>query len=655
MKGLLLSVILLVAINAFAQEHGFEFGKVYLRELDMKVYEKDTSAAVVALNEFGEATIANLDGEQKLIFEYHVKYKVLKASGQSIADIEIPLRKWNDEFDVLKSLEASSFNRNGSSWTESKLENKNVFNEKFNKWWVIKKFAIPNVKVGSVVEIKYVIESPQASLWNFRPWQFQTHYPKIVSEYWATIPGNYIYNMTLKGFLKLDKNEDELVKDCLTWNGSKSDCARFKFAMKDIPAMITEDYMTAPSNFLASINFELSERRFFDGRVDKYTKEWKDVEEELRKYEGFGVQLRKGRDIAEEQILKITSVEKDDLAKAKKIYEFIQSWYQWDEILSAFSHTGLKKSFTERKGNVADINLALIATLTSAGLQADPVILSTRENGLPIDVHPVINDFNYVVAQVSIAGKSYLLDATDNLLTFGMLPERCINGKGRVMASKESYWVELKPVDKRKTVSVLSLKLEDDGRITGKVQRNYIGYAAKDKRRSFLREGKDKYLEKLKTELANTEISNFTVTNAEDLSKPLSESYDIEITSSDNGASHLLFNPFVLGRWDTNPFKSQQRLYPVDFGVPREETMVFTLDLPSKYKVTDLPSSKGLSLPNAGGRYIYDLKQLQNKIILNSTLIISRTIYSSEEYHFLKELFNQIVALQNSDLVLSHQ
>ncbi|MFM7428477.1 MAG: hypothetical protein ACKO1F_01115, partial [Flammeovirgaceae bacterium] len=90
-------------------------------------------------------------------------------------------------------------------------------------------------------------------------------------------PANYSYNASIKGFLKLCKNDSELVKDCFSYGSAKADCSLLKFGMINIPAFKEEEFMTAKSNFLSAINFELEQIRYFDGRVDKITKEWKDV------------------------------------------------------------------------------------------------------------------------------------------------------------------------------------------------------------------------------------------------------------------------------------------------------------------------------------------------------------------------------------------
>lgn len=40
--------------------------------------------------------------------------------------------------------------------------------------------------------------------------------------------------------------------------------------------------MTAPSDFMPAVRFELSEVKWFDGRVSRYTKTWDDLDQELK-------------------------------------------------------------------------------------------------------------------------------------------------------------------------------------------------------------------------------------------------------------------------------------------------------------------------------------------------------------------------------------
>ncbi|HEX5170133.1 MAG TPA: DUF3857 domain-containing protein [Cyclobacteriaceae bacterium] len=650
MRKLIFLSVLVLPMLSLAQNHGFPFGKVTVSELNMKVYEKDTTAEAVILDEFGEAFIDS-DGAHNLIFEHHYKIKILKKGGLDRANFSIPLFRYsNSGLDILREVKASSFFVEGDGQIkESKLDNKNIYTEHYENADV-KKFAVPNVSVGCIVEISYRLE--KGNLFNFKKWDFQSDIPKIRSEYWALIPANYVYNISLKGFLKLSKNESELLKNCFQpGGGNQADCTRMKFAMENIPAFIEEEYTTTSKNYLSSINFELSEVKYFSGVIDKITKEWKDVEEELRKEQRFGLQLKRGKEIVGESVERLLNGETDPLNKAKIIYEFIVNHYTWNGEYSKYCENGIKKAFDGKTGNVGDINLSLIAAFRYAGLSADPVILSTRDNGYITELYPVLSDFNYVIARLNVNDKIYLLDATDPLLPFGMIPFRCLNGKGRMIGDRQTAWEEIGTADKFAKLSYVRLKLDDGGNWTGSVQNTYMGYEAYTKRKEILASDDLKeYEKKLDDKLNDFEVSKLEVKNLENIDEPLVETFELS-TDGLTSAPSMLFNPFFVHKRDANPFKTSERLYPVDFGAATDDRTTISIEVPEAVRVVNLPDRMALGLPNNGGKYIFDARNVNNMIMISSWLMISKPVFSSEEYHYLKELFSRIVQLQNTDII----
>lgn len=633
---------------AVAQGHGFPFGKVTLQNLTQKMYDRDTTAKALMLDEFGEAYVDN-GGNHNLIFEHHYKIKILKAQGLELSNFSMPLIKYNSQsMEILREVKASSFSIVDGVIKESKLNAKNIFTEHYEEG-DIKKFAIPNVMVGSVIEIQYKIERP--NMFNFQRWEFQSDIPKVRSEYWATIPANYSYNIALKGFLRLSKNESELMRDCFTPGGNSADCSRMKFAMENIPAFVEEEYMTARENYLSSINFELSEIKYFRGGVDKITKEWRDVEEELRRDQRFGVQLKRGEDIVGEAAEQLLTGQKDSLAKAKIIYDFIVNHYVWNREFSKYCDQGIKKAFDAKTGNVGDINLSLIAALRYAGFLADPVILSTRDNGFVTELYPVLSDFNYVIAKLTVQGKTYLLDATDHLLPFGMIPFRCLNGKGRVIGDKRTSWQEIVPENKFRKMSYVTLRFDEEGNWSGTIQNVYVGYEAYLKRKEVLSfNNVEAYQQSIEGQSIGVTIHKLDMKNLEEIAETLIE--NIECTLEGPGdVSSFLFNPFELNKRESNPFKSSERLYPVDFGSTIDERIVVTLQLPAYINVVDPPQRVALALPNNGGKFIFDVKNDPHTLVISTWLNLSRPVFSSEEYHYLKELFSRIVQIQNTDLI----
>jgi hypothetical protein len=661
MKRTLISFLLslVVAGTAFGQGHSFQYGEITLRDLNMTVYPYDSTAPAVVLREFGEGYLDGPVNEaDKIIFDYHVLIKILSKDGLDKADFVIPLTEYNGREEVLRSVEATSYNLIDHRIVPTKLEQRNIYTENVeNNRVKLKKFAVPNVQVGSIVEVHYVLESPW--VYNFRTWMFQSDIPKVKSEFWATYPANYEYNITLRGFQNLDLNESNILRLCV---GSArglaptagADCLQRKFAMNNIPAFRDEEYMTARTNFISAIYFELSIYKGFDGVTRKFTREWKDVDQDLQRSERFGIQLRKGKGIVEDDVKRITFGETDPLLKAKKIFAHIQSSVSWNTRYGYWTDLGVKQAYETKKGNVGDINLLLVGALQSAGIDAAPVLASTRNHGLPVKVHPELSSFNYVIALATINDKKYFLDATEPYFVFGMLPERCINGQGRVMPGKDSYWIDLNPTHKDRQTFVLNLKLDKDGSITGLFQNNYSGYAGMYMRKKILSHvSREEYLKDLRKEIGDgAEIDNYTVKGLDTPEESLIESFNVRIKLFEGMDQFpLLLNPFFIGKLESTPFKSKERLYPVDFGAPLEETVVLTLEYPDDLKLSEVPPPLALTLPAGGGRYLQEMRSHGNKFTMSSAFTIAKTVYTSEEYHYLKELYSRLIAAQNSDIV----
>jgi hypothetical protein len=367
----------------------------------------------------------------------------------------------------------------------------------------------------------------------------------------------------------------------------------------------------------------------------------------------LGGELKK-KGLFKDRIIPVIAGKTDDLAKAKAVYAYVQKLYKWDEHVGIYSVDGLKKALDTHSGSDADINLSLVNALTAAGLNVETVLLSTRENGFVNTLYPVINDFNYVVAKVNIGGQSYLLDATDPLLPFGILPMRCLNDKARVFSlDKPSYWMDMNVAQKQKTTRALDLTLQDDGKVKGTFVRFTSGYDAYEKRKEIKKfNSVDEYVDDLNSKLQKIKIIKSEITNVDSLDLPLGEKYDVEINLYDNANANVLsFNPFFLGRIGTNPFKLTSRSYPVDWGMPSEERFILTMHLPVQYTVETAPQIMNVVLPDNGGRFLTSYQPGDNSFTFSNEIQFNKSIYSSNEYPYLKELYNKIIQSEKAEMV----
>lgn len=663
MKKNLLILLSFIIFTNYASAQDFEYDNPTESELQMKKYSGDTSAHALVLREYGRSRINLMsDDNIKLLYEYHVKIKIFDSKGFDNATVQIPVynNKDNDSYEEVSDITGFTYYTDESGRTQKiELNAKNIYPVKENKHWANYKFTMPGIKNGCIIEYKYKLTSPYFE--NFHSWHFQWDIPKIYSEYEVHIPANYVYNASLKGSLKLTKNTSSVERNCFSAGGTQipfggvvgSDCSFIVYGMNDIPAFVDEENMTSPKNFMSAINFELSEYTSpYTGIKTKMTKEWKDIDYQLKNYQEFGGQLKR-KGLLKDKIAPIIAGKTDDLQKAKAIYAYLQKWFKWNDFTGFYSVDGISKALDSHSGSIADINLSLIVALNVAGIKTEAVLLSTRDHGMINTLYPVLNDFNYVVAKVNIGDKSYLLDASDPLLAFGMLPLKCLNDQGRVMSlDKPSYWINLNAIQKRAKTYTFDLTLQENGKLKGTLINYSVGYEAFEKRKAIKKFNTlDEYIENLGERLPRFKILTSEVTNLDSLNLPMSEKYEVEIDAYNSLHDKLLFNPFMLDWITVNPYKLAERNFPVDLGMPSDSRVILVMHLPNNYTVENPPQNISYSLPNQGGRFLTNFELDQNTFTFSHITQFTRSVYSSEEYPHLKELYNKIIQSEKAEMV----
>ena len=137
---------------------------------------------------------------------------------------------------------------------------------------------------------------------------------------------------------------------------------------------------------------------------------------------------------------------------------------------------------------------------------------------------------------------------------------------------------------------------------------------------------------------------------------PVSETYQVEMAAYKNMENEkLLFNPILIDRQVTNPFKLAERSYPVDWGMPSERRFILTMHLPDNYTIESGLKPLAIALPNQGGRFVTSYEAGENQFVYSYVNQFSKSIYSPEEYPYLKELYNRMILEEKSELVFKRK
>lgn len=644
----ILIVFFLFALKSFSQEkYNSENFRVTLGDIQTNSFVKDSTANAFVIYEKGDSHVS--DEEYNLITKKKHKIKILNKEGFQYASVSIPLYNNKQRFEKVENIIATTYNLIDGQVIKTNLLEKDIFKEKYNENHTIVKFTMPNIKEGSVITYSYKLISP--FMGKYHGWEFQSDIPKMYSEYRTSIPGNWEYHIKLVGGKKLTTNTTNIKKSCLKGrNGAYANCLNSTYAMKDIPAFIEEDYITSKSNYLSRIEYELKTLTFWDGRKTNYTKTWKDVDKEIRTDKEIGKQLKKS--IEYETLLSSEIINEEDLInKAKSIYRYVQDEYTWNGNYRIFKDVSIKKLLKEKSGNVSSINILLHNLLKALGIQVKPILLSTRKNGFITKIYPVISDFNYLIVQATINGKDYLLDATDNYLNFGDIPFRCLNQYGRLLDFKQgSKWIEIKPQSLSSAQYKAELSINHEDIITGKIDSKITGYHALNSKKAYY-SNPDKYLDNLENNFDDIEIQNHNITTKAKTNNDFKESYNITYNAEITG-ENIYINPFFIKFFKENPFKLQERTYPIDFGYKDTFFYALKLNIDDSFSILETPKNLNLSLPNNAGQVLFSSSVMNNAINIAFRINFKKAIYEPEYYPYLKEFMNKVVDLQTNSLIL---
>jgi hypothetical protein len=641
---------LLTLLNA--QYNVPKFGKIDMSDMTMSRYEKDTAATALILFDDGNSWFdLNIDGNFQYRYVRHYRIKIFDKSALDISNISIKLYQRGANEESLSGLNAATYNLVDGKIVQTKLDKDKIYREN-SRNYTTSKFALPEVKEGSIIEVTYSITSD--FLYNFRGWKFQFEYPSLLSQYKYVIPEYFMYRPLSKGYLKYDVYKTE--NGNVTFNHPNiitASTSETTIAIKDVPAFVPEPNIDCEDNYIQSIEFELSSIQF-PGQIRKdYAQTWESVNNEMNDDEDFGL-LLKADGFIKDTVDAIVRSSSSEIQNARDIYNYVQKRMEWNERYSIYAGQGLKKPFNERIGNSCEINLLLTIMMQRAGLAAEPVLFSTRGNGFAKTFYPTMSKFNSVLVKLSIEGKIYLLDATNKFCPFGVIPPSDINGRGRVVNNTGGDWAELTCAERYKVGKSYQLQISEDGVFKGFVLGFYDGYAGVDYRDELDKEkNTDDYIRKLQENINGLAITSYTISERDNIYKPLTDTFNVEINNrAEIIGDKILFRPLLFESLDKNMYTLEERNYPVDYNFPISEVCVFDYSLPEGYEVESLPESLGLKLPDNSISVVFAVQVVDNKIKVVYKRNVNKIMFLPDEYSALKEMFDQIVKKHAEEIIL---
>lgn len=647
--------LLFILPFSLSAQKKMKFGKIPSEDLQMTVYEQDTSAAALILGERGNLFFDYKGQNTEIRLEVHRRIKIFKRAGFSQGDIAIHYYSQNNSSSVT-NLKVKVFNPDGSNTSIPKGD---IFKEQVSDYVSAKKFSVPNLTEGSIIDYQYTITTQ--NVFSLSRWSFQRDIPVRLSEYIVTIPKWYNYvNLKVGGPIQSDPPVKKV--ENISFNqggGTKMGTTQVEFFTtryyaENLPAMKEETYVTTMEDYLANIRFQLSKVEPFNKPVEYIMTSWDKVAAEIKDSKSFGRQyLKKNNyskvsEAAQSTMIAATT----EMDKMHAAYDFVLDNIEWNERYRMSVEESLNKVFEAKSGGSGEMNLMLLALLTEAGIKASPVLISTRDNGRPIDFYPILGQFNHVMVLAEIEEKKYYLDATEKNRPIGFPEVNSLNKKGW-MIDEGQKWVDIE-TPKSGDVFMTNLTLDAEGSLTGDFSASSSGYSGFDEREIAQGDKEGIYWQKRLGEFnAEAEIQDISYEGMDKNDKHMKAKMTCSIPDAAQvSGDFIYFSPIVYSNFDENPFKLEKRLYPVDISHPFKEQLIINLTIPEGYAIEELPEQINLALPNKGGKYQYLISQQEDILQIIWKIDMKQLNFSPEEYKGVKNFFDMIMEKQGEQIVL---
>ncbi len=648
MKYFLFTLILIQSFYSFGNS---TFGKISKENLQKKSSEIDESAEAELL--FNNCSISFFYDQAngfKVKKTIHKRLKVYdKDEANEWLTVNIPLYQKEKS----SQIKAATYTLRDNKINSEKVAKKEMYLEKTNENWSIQKFTFQNIEDGCIIEWKYTITTPY--FWNLDTWYFQQDIPVLYSSYSLTIPEYFIYQPHYRGFEPHQEIKNSIGQNTIDIgsNPVTFPTQRTEHIYTNLPGLKEENYVFNINNFRNSVTYELSSYEFPGRPTQSFSSTWKSVSKTLSQHENFGKFIYNTKNAVKEiQNIPIFGEDIPTDQKIKAIYNSVKNAYSFNGLRSIYASEKIQTIAESKTGNVADINFMLIRALRRAGISAYPVVLSTNDHGIINNSFPSISQLNYVIVSVKLEDQTYLMDASSKYSNINTLPYQCLNYQGYIIYENDYEKVNISNSKQVKMTSV-TCSLNENFLVEGTCKETLYGHRTIRNRKN-LESSKLSVIEEIKTQNVGVSKADINFENSNEVNSPFITSYTFSSDANVQIISDKIFlDPLLYFSQVDNPFKTEERKFPVEIGSAIQENCDVTFELPAGYTVEYLPDSKRFKLPDGFGSYVISYTQSDSYIKVSRMLKLNKPIYNTDEVAILKNMFLEILKLEKEKIILA--
>jgi hypothetical protein len=346
--------------------------------------------------------------------------------------------------------------------------------------------------------------------------------------------------------------------------------------------------------------------------------------------------------------------------KAKIIYEYIESNIRYSSVSfrqSAFIPQRASATLTSRLGDCKDLSNLFVTLAHMAGINAQMVLVDTRDNGQKDILLPSVG-FNHCIVKAVLDHKSYFLELTDNYLPFTSLPNNLNGAIALEIPSKsgapKAELIQLKSGNRTRDVIKRFMDIKPgEGDLNVAVKAIKYGAFSSYVRENYRNLDNEKQMQEMEKSIAGSYKNNVRLEKVAftDLSKlndsvMFSYSYKVKNEIAEIGSMNTfkVTYPDIVASLDN--FSADKRDYPIEYwryeNADAYETTV-NITAPAGKKFVELPKGESLTFRDMKYSIQYTLKTPDKLTIIRKFSNGRDQQISPEDYNAFKVFFEKIV------------
>ena len=578
-------VTMIIQMSAQTVTLNKRFGKVSKEELEMTEYKPDSAAVAVVLYENRNIQVdLSAGGAFVKDVDVHMRIKILKEEGTEWGDFSVMKYVSQSVPEIVTGIEVVTYNLENDKVVPTKMSREFIYTEDVSSSFQKISFYAQDVKVGSVIEMKYSIHSDR--FWEIDDVYFQKTIPVNWVESQVSIPGFFTFNKKLHGSLPVQYDSKLEPKNLF---GYQYEMVVDKFVAVDLPAFKYEPYIYYPRQYFSFVTYDIRSLRLPGMDTKYYGVSWDDVD---NTYVNSQIMTRfRAQCQFKEQVAALPE-EGTDIEKIASAVSLVKDNVVWDEKYKVFPEP-VGQVVKARSGSNADINCLIAGCLREMGYTVDMVLIKMRSSGMLLDFQPERNPYDTFILRVTGSdGSQYYLDGGSPHGYINVLPPDLLVTNARlVRPNVPGEWVDLTRLTRNGTTMTVATTLTDDLRLSGEYTCKETGNTSYSTKESYSESDDEQdYISEIETDLA-IEIDDITFGQMKEYSSSSQTEYKFH-KDLDASGDFVYINPFLVKFHSADTFQSLQREFPIDFPFTYSLTYIFTFTVPEGYAVDQIPENR---------------------------------------------------------------